>query len=104
MEAKTEESYTAVLQKCKILFPSLQPLTIMTDFEMGLQNAFKAIYPEAILHGCWFHYVQVPIIYFYYVKRKMITKTMKKHILNNIRIPCFYFLQLYTIIFIPEFG
>jgi len=31
----------------------------MTDFEIALQNAFKIVYPDAIQHACFFHYVQV---------------------------------------------
>ncbi|KAF0704899.1 MULE domain-containing protein, partial [Aphis craccivora] len=58
MESKTEEAYTLLLKKCKELFPFLMPLNIMTDFESGLLNAFKFVYPDADQHSCWFHYVQ----------------------------------------------
>jgi len=59
MESKTETAYTQVLMKCKVLFPEIKPICIMTDFEIALQNAFKIVYPDAIQHACFFHYVQV---------------------------------------------
>lgn len=59
MESKTEMAYTRVLTKCKAIFPDITPTCIMTDFETALQNAFKTVYPNAIQHACWFHYVQV---------------------------------------------
>ncbi|XP_022180518.1 uncharacterized protein LOC111040800 [Myzus persicae] len=58
MESKTETAYTQVLMKCKVLFPEIKPICIMTDFEIALQNAFKIVYPDAIQHACFFHYVQ----------------------------------------------
>lgn len=45
------------------MFPTIHPETIMTDYEIALKNAFSIIYPESIQHACWFHYVQVCIIY-----------------------------------------
>ncbi|CAI6358348.1 unnamed protein product [Macrosiphum euphorbiae] len=30
----------------------------MTDFEIGLKNAFSNLYPNATLLSCWFHFVQ----------------------------------------------
>lgn len=59
MESKTEVAYTAVLRKCKALFPAIQPVCIMTDYEIALKNAFSNIYPESIQHACYFHYIQV---------------------------------------------
>lgn len=58
MESKTEEAYTLLLSKCKELFPFIKPSNIMTDFESGLLNAFKSVYPDADQHSCFFHYVQ----------------------------------------------
>lgn len=62
MESKSYEAYQLVLRKCKLIFPNLRPATIMTDYEMALKNAFYDVYPDAELHSCWFHYVQVIII------------------------------------------
>lgn len=57
MESKTEEAYTLLLRKCKELFPLLMAVNTMTDFESGLLNAFKSVYPDADQNSCWFHYV-----------------------------------------------
>ncbi|XP_029340925.1 uncharacterized protein LOC115033085 [Acyrthosiphon pisum] len=59
MEAKTEASYKKVLERFKVKFPSVRPTSIMIDFETGLRNAFTAVYPEANIFSCWFHYIQV---------------------------------------------
>lgn len=59
MESKTEEAYTILLAKCKLLFSQLTPTIIMTDYEMTLQNVFQHTYPQGNSYSCWFHYVQV---------------------------------------------
>lgn len=59
MESKSEEAYTILLAKCKLLFSQLTPTLIMTDYEMALQNAFQHTYPQTDSYSCWFHYVQV---------------------------------------------
>jgi hypothetical protein len=38
-----------------------RPLWIMTDWEQGLRNALKTVYPEAHQRGCHFHYCQVSL-------------------------------------------
>ena len=30
----------------------------MSDWEPGARNAFKVVYPEIKMYGCWFHYTQ----------------------------------------------
>lgn len=59
METKTEVAYRTLLKRCQLLFPSLNPVKIMTDYESALQNALRAVYPRAEINGCYFHYVQV---------------------------------------------
>lgn len=59
MESKTQEAYTKVLNRFKVIFQNVQPSVIMTDYEKGLRNAFAITYPEAELVSCYFHYVQV---------------------------------------------
>jgi len=61
MENKTENAYLTVLTNFKSIFPNVQPSVIMTDYEVGLKNAFSIVYPDAILVSCWFHYVQASI-------------------------------------------
>ena len=58
MTNKDEELYTAVIIKIKELIPQLQPTKAMSDWERGSRNAFKHVYPETRLYGCWFHYTQ----------------------------------------------
>lgn len=65
MEAKTEASYRKVMERFKIKFPEVRPLTIMSDFEVALRQVFFNIYPEAQVFSCWFHFVQV-----WYLKSK----------------------------------
>ncbi|KAF0724862.1 RING-type domain-containing protein, partial [Aphis craccivora] len=84
MEAKTEASYKKVLERFKMKFPSVRPSTIMIDFETGLRNAFTAIYPEANIFSCWFHYIQSlqknikKLGYTRYVKENMAAKMCVK--------------------------
>ena len=58
MTNKDEELYTAVIITIKELIPQLQPTKAMSDWERGSRNAFKHVYPETRLYGCWFHYTQ----------------------------------------------
>lgn len=39
-------------------WPELNPTAISMDFEIGLMNSFAAYFPEADIHGCFFHLVQ----------------------------------------------
>ncbi|KAK3930908.1 putative 14.5 kDa early protein [Frankliniella fusca] len=47
MSGKTQAEYTAVLQHIRQLVGQLNPTVVMTDFEVGLQNAWKAVFPNA---------------------------------------------------------
>ncbi|KAL4127365.1 hypothetical protein QTP88_011539 [Uroleucon formosanum] len=53
----TEEAYTLLLRKCKELFPLLMAVNTMTDFESGLLNAFKSVYPDADQNSCCHYYL-----------------------------------------------
>lgn len=52
---KCEESYIKIFRKLKELKPTLNPASIMSDFEKASQNACSIIFPEARLFGCLFH-------------------------------------------------
>lgn len=56
MSNKSEEAYKHVLQYIKSNILDLEPTKVISDYETGLRNAFKAIYPTAKLIGCWFHF------------------------------------------------
>ncbi|XP_018496459.1 uncharacterized protein LOC108864739 [Galendromus occidentalis] len=55
---KSEESYRRMLDLIMEAFPALNPSSIAMDFEMGLINAFSAVFPTAEVHGCLFHLVK----------------------------------------------
>ncbi|XP_060836259.1 uncharacterized protein LOC132918918 [Rhopalosiphum padi] len=59
METKTEASYRKVLERFKIKYPEVRPVSIMIDFETALRQVLVDTYPESHVCLCWFHYVQV---------------------------------------------
>lgn len=60
MTRKTRTAYDAVYSKLKELLPdTVEPELVVTDYEQGLQGAMAAIFPQARIVGCWFHYSQV---------------------------------------------
>jgi len=65
MENKTEVAYNKVLDRFKTAFPNIRPNNIMTDYEIGLQNALRNTYPQAQITGCFFHFVQVILLFFF---------------------------------------
>ncbi|KAI0984954.1 hypothetical protein GJ496_003393 [Pomphorhynchus laevis] len=42
----------------KTLNPNLQPISVLTDFEIGARNAIKSDFPETELAVCLFHFKQ----------------------------------------------
>ncbi|XP_052119508.1 uncharacterized protein LOC127748758 [Frankliniella occidentalis] len=56
MTGKSEAEYTAVLQHIHQLVPLFNPTVVMTDFEVGLQNAWKTVFPNAQVVGCYWHF------------------------------------------------
>ena len=58
MTHKDEELYTALVLKIKELLPQLQPNNTMSDWERASRKAFKHVYPETRIYGCWFYYTQ----------------------------------------------
>lgn len=55
MTRKTQEMYRIVFQKIQDLRPQVRPTSLMSDFETGMRNAFKNVFPAAALGGCFFH-------------------------------------------------
>lgn len=55
---KLESTYKLVLEKLKELRPTLNPKTMMSDFERAIHNSFKTVFPETRLRGCFFHFNQ----------------------------------------------
>lgn len=56
MTRKTSLCYTEVFKYIETNVFSLEPAEIMTDFEAGMRNSIKIMYPKAKLRGCWFHF------------------------------------------------
>ena len=55
---KSEATYIRLFESLKQLQAELNPLSIMTDFEKASINAFSNVFPNAELHGCYFHFTQ----------------------------------------------
>lgn len=53
---KSKESYSVVFGELKCLRPDLNPLRIMTDFEISSIAACQEVFPEARMKGCLFHF------------------------------------------------
>lgn len=62
MEGKTEPEYQAVLEHLRRLVPQFRPRRIMTDFELSLQNAWRTVFPNVPISGCYWHYCRVCIV------------------------------------------
>ena len=55
IQDKTEATYIRVFEKIKELQPTLNPASIMCDFEKATQNAIQHVFPNARLVDCLFH-------------------------------------------------
>lgn len=55
---KRQETYTAMFNALKQKNGRLNPVTIMTDFEQAAMNAFKEVFPQTSMSGCFFHFGQ----------------------------------------------
>ncbi|RWS20639.1 uncharacterized protein B4U80_09577, partial [Leptotrombidium deliense] len=54
LESTYDNLFAALIAKA----PALNPSTIMTDFEVAAQNAFRSFFPNCIIRGCFFHFCQ----------------------------------------------
>jgi hypothetical protein len=57
MTCKASELYRQIFLRLRALF-QLQPLSFNTDFEAAITKAIKAVFPTAVVHGCYFHFSQ----------------------------------------------
>lgn len=55
IQDKTEATYIRVFEKIVELLPTVNPASIMSDFEKATQNAIQHVFPNARLVGCLFH-------------------------------------------------
>lgn len=58
MTKKSAACYEAIFKFIESNVFPMQPKEIITDFELGLRKAINETFPNAILHGCWFHFKQ----------------------------------------------
>ncbi len=58
MPNKSKETYKRAFEALKNLQKNLNPLTIMTDFELSDINAFKNSFPGIFNRSCFFNFTQ----------------------------------------------
>jgi len=49
-------TYTRFLKYLLEIKPSLNPTSVIMDFELASMNAFKTVFPHAEQQGCFFHF------------------------------------------------
>ncbi|XP_051176184.1 uncharacterized protein LOC127291231 [Leptopilina boulardi] len=83
MDSKTIEAYTAVFECIVRLIPEYEIQEVLTDYENALKTALRNVFPNIILHGCWFHYKQALLRKALQLKLHALLKTNKdaKHLL-----------------------
>ncbi len=59
MTSKEEGLYKAIFSKIQEDYSRLSLKCLLSDFEKCMQNALKAVWSEAEIVGCRFHYAQV---------------------------------------------
>lgn len=88
MTRKTSICYTALFNFIENNVFKLEPMEIMTDFEEGMRKSIKIVYPNAVLRGCWFHYIRaiqrkcMKLGMFKLLQRNSHAKLIKKQITN----------------------
>lgn len=56
LSGKSSILYQEVFKFIELKIFHLEPSQFMVDFEAGLRAAINASYPDAKLHGCWYHF------------------------------------------------
>lgn len=93
MTRKTQSCYTAVFQYIETHVFSLEPTEMMTDFEAGMRNSIRTVYPKSKLRGCWFHYCSA--------LRKKTKKFRLRPIINSNPYARFLFKELMSLPLLP---
>lgn len=52
---KKEQTYTRMFRAVVQLFPRFSPSSFSCDFEMGVMNSIRTIFPASHINGCFFH-------------------------------------------------
>jgi len=58
MSRKTEALYVKIFQKMQDLVPQFSPASAMADFEEASVSAFRRVFGDITVTGCWFHFAQ----------------------------------------------
>ncbi|XP_050311003.1 uncharacterized protein LOC126746707 isoform X1 [Anthonomus grandis grandis] len=58
MERRTKILYDAVFAYLRENFPQFVNINVVTDYEVALVESLRNNFPNASLHGCFFHYCQ----------------------------------------------
>lgn len=58
--------YNAIWKRIKELAPNLEKNLefIMSDYEVAAMSSMNENFPQSKIHGCWFHFNQVYLIFF----------------------------------------
>lgn len=55
---KSEKTYKHLFQFIDSNLFKFHAFSFRSDFEKGLRNALKTVFPTAKIWGCWFHYIR----------------------------------------------
>ncbi|XP_025407144.1 uncharacterized protein LOC112681090 [Sipha flava] len=57
LRSETQETYSSLLTLIRNILPlRYNRISFITDYERGLMNAIREIFPDSQLVCCWFHY------------------------------------------------
>lgn len=58
MPDRKQPTYERLFSELSTIEPTIDPQSVMVDFEMASINAFESSYPDSVVHGCNFHFNQ----------------------------------------------
>lgn len=61
MTRKSEACYRSLFTYIRDHIFSMEGATIISDYEKGMRNALKNIFPMLLLFSCWFHFTQAVV-------------------------------------------
>lgn len=66
-ETRTSSLYEALWIKILELAPALKTNIkfVMSDYEAAAMKVLEKLFPDADIHGCWFHYNQVSFHFYF---------------------------------------
>jgi len=94
MNSKTQQLYaqciSLILTRLKVVYNcTWEPPVLIMDMELGLQNAFKCIFPKSEIRSCYFHFVKALWTHaatFGIKRSNLIKKT--RILIQNLKIAC----------------